>query len=189
MILFFSHMYFCTVVKYNFQYFHHSSHHQSFEHQLPTIIMLSSLIIVPPQATSSSFFLLILTSSLKTFTYSTTKHTQLLFFLSTTTLATLTTPITITPPSLTPSSTLTTACECNRVGSIEDQRGDTCNTYTGQCVCKANVLGVKCDQCAPGFWNFMSNRGGWCGGGELVVIEWLDELMGKMLVERVLVDC
>ncbi|XP_077967518.1 usherin-like isoform X1 [Styela clava] len=37
-------------------------------------------------------------------------------------------------------------CGCNNKGSIND----TCNTITGTCSCKGNVIGDKCDECREG---------------------------------------
>lgn len=50
-------------------------------------------------------------------------------------------------------------CECYMEGSMVDERGDSCNTYTGQCICKHNVIGPICDRCAEGFWNIHSPHG------------------------------
>ena len=41
-------------------------------------------------------------------------------------------------------------CNCDPNGS-EDL---TCDAETGQCHCKCNVIGDKCDTCASGFHNF-----------------------------------
>lgn len=38
------------------------------------------------------------------------------------------------------------ACDCHRLGSI---RAD-CEQMTGRCVCRANVVGLKCDRCQDG---------------------------------------
>ncbi|XP_078505043.1 laminin subunit alpha-2 isoform X3 [Lissotriton helveticus] len=40
------------------------------------------------------------------------------------------------------------ACQCNLNGSISE----TCDSKTGQCRCKPNVLGHKCDECMPNCW-------------------------------------
>lgn len=32
-----------------------------------------------------------------------------------------------------------------------------CDTYGGTCKCKPNVVGQKCDKCAPGTWEFGPN--------------------------------
>ena len=41
--------------------------------------------------------------------------------------------------------TLITGCGCNPIGSVSTQ----CNRTTGICTCKDNVIGEKCDMCAP----------------------------------------
>ena len=41
-------------------------------------------------------------------------------------------------------------CSCSPVGSLSL----SCNPLTGQCQCKDNVQGHKCDQCMDGFYNF-----------------------------------
>ena len=41
-------------------------------------------------------------------------------------------------------------CSCSPVGSLSL----SCNPLTGQCLCKDNVQGHKCDQCMDGFYNF-----------------------------------
>ncbi|OTF74739.1 hypothetical protein BLA29_005552, partial [Euroglyphus maynei] len=40
-------------------------------------------------------------------------------------------------------------CNCDLQGSISSQ----CNPTTGQCECKPNYTGVRCDHCAPGYGN------------------------------------
>lgn len=40
-------------------------------------------------------------------------------------------------------------CDCNERGSTSAQ----CNKSNGQCICKPNFTGVKCDHCAPGYGN------------------------------------
>lgn len=44
-----------------------------------------------------------------------------------------------------------TACECNVTGSM----GFECDTLSGECICKPNVIGSKCNSCMEGF--YMSN--------------------------------
>ncbi|CAL1537788.1 unnamed protein product [Lymnaea stagnalis] len=44
-------------------------------------------------------------------------------------------------------------CECDRTGSTSLE----CNPSGGQCECKPNVVGRKCDQCAPGTFGFGPN--------------------------------
>nr|DBA31295.1 TPA: hypothetical protein GDO54_007168 [Pyxicephalus adspersus] len=59
-----------------------------------------------------------------------------------------------------------TSCICNSMGtkaencSIYEEVGEcVCDRITGQCPCLPNVVGIRCDTCAPGFWNFSSGRG------------------------------
>lgn len=42
------------------------------------------------------------------------------------------------------------ACQCDATGS----RSSLCNPYGGQCSCKPNVEGRRCDRCAPGTYGF-----------------------------------
>ncbi|KAL3115244.1 hypothetical protein niasHT_010874 [Heterodera trifolii] len=42
------------------------------------------------------------------------------------------------------------ACDCNTQGSLDF----ACAEYGGQCKCKPNVIGRKCDRCAAGYYNF-----------------------------------
>ncbi|KAK0397427.1 hypothetical protein QR680_002123 [Steinernema hermaphroditum] len=41
-------------------------------------------------------------------------------------------------------------CDCNPQGA----KKFCCEEYGGQCQCKENVIGRKCDRCAPGYYNF-----------------------------------
>ena len=41
-------------------------------------------------------------------------------------------------------------CECDNTGS----ESTLCDKYTGQCPCKKNVDGRRCDRCAPGTYGF-----------------------------------
>ena len=43
------------------------------------------------------------------------------------------------------------ACDCDVMGTVA---GGTCDSPGGQCPCKPGVMGRRCDQCAPGFYNF-----------------------------------
>lgn len=47
-------------------------------------------------------------------------------------------------------------CSCNTMGSINPQ---VCNVHGGQCNCKKNVYGRKCDRCLPRYYNFLSGLG------------------------------
>ncbi|XP_018593226.2 laminin subunit beta-2 isoform X2 [Scleropages formosus] len=42
------------------------------------------------------------------------------------------------------------ACHCDPQGSVSSE----CNPRGGQCQCKPNVIGRRCDQCAPGTYGF-----------------------------------
>ncbi len=46
----------------------------------------------------------------------------------------------------------TSLCRCDPYGSL----GPTCDKQTGQCSCKPNVAGFKCNTCQPGFYNLTS---------------------------------
>ena len=46
-------------------------------------------------------------------------------------------------------------CMCNTEGSV----GDTCEDATGKCSCMPNIIGHKCDKCAPGFFGFPDCQG------------------------------
>ena len=41
-------------------------------------------------------------------------------------------------------------CECDLTGTVDE----ICQKNSGVCICKPNFTGAKCDQCAPGFYNF-----------------------------------
>ena len=41
-------------------------------------------------------------------------------------------------------------CDCDPTGSESSE----CDNYAGHCKCKENVIGRKCEQCAPGTYNF-----------------------------------
>lgn len=46
-----------------------------------------------------------------------------------------------------------TPCTCDRCGT------DQCDTSTGQCTCRVNVEGVKCDRCIADHWGFATCQG------------------------------
>ncbi|XP_069998126.1 laminin subunit gamma-1 isoform X4 [Penaeus vannamei] len=51
-------------------------------------------------------------------------------------------------------------CRCNPYGTVSERYGPpVCDQLNGQCQCKPHVIGLKCDQCEPGFWNLTSGVG------------------------------
>ncbi|EDO39502.1 predicted protein [Nematostella vectensis] len=51
------------------------------------------------------------------------------------------------------------ACNCDPKGTQRDANGTlVCDPIGGQCKCKSNVIGQRCDRCAPGSFGF-SNKG------------------------------
>ncbi|NXX86717.1 LAMA5 protein, partial [Urocolius indicus] len=42
-------------------------------------------------------------------------------------------------------------CSCDAVGSVENACGPQ-----GQCPCHSNYAGLRCDQCAPGYYGYPS---------------------------------
>lgn len=47
-------------------------------------------------------------------------------------------------------------CDCSILGSRRDM---PCDEESGRCLCLPNVVGPKCDQCAPNHWKLASGRG------------------------------
>uniref|UniRef100_A0AAQ6AFP7 Laminin subunit alpha 5 n=1 Tax=Amphiprion ocellaris TaxID=80972 RepID=A0AAQ6AFP7_AMPOC len=47
-------------------------------------------------------------------------------------------------------------CNCSRPGVVSPDV--TCDTQTGQCRCKNNIVGRQCDRCAPGFYGYPNCR-------------------------------
>uniref|UniRef100_A0A8D2DLV8 Laminin subunit beta-3 n=1 Tax=Sciurus vulgaris TaxID=55149 RepID=A0A8D2DLV8_SCIVU len=47
-------------------------------------------------------------------------------------------------------------CDCSILGSRRDM---PCDEESGRCLCLPNVVGPKCDQCAPYHWKLASGRG------------------------------
>lgn len=55
-----------------------------------------------------------------------------------------------------------TECECNKKGTASEMctSGDcTCDQENGRCTCSPNVVGDKCDKCAPNHTNMQSGIG------------------------------
>ncbi|XP_018430557.1 PREDICTED: laminin subunit beta-4-like, partial [Nanorana parkeri] len=59
-----------------------------------------------------------------------------------------------------------TRCVCNSMGtkdencSIYEEVGEcVCDRTTGQCPCLPNVIGIMCDTCAPGYWDYSGGKG------------------------------
>lgn len=44
-------------------------------------------------------------------------------------------------------------CSCDPTGSLSTN----CDSLGGQCMCKKNVVGRRCDRCAPGTYGFGPN--------------------------------
>ncbi|XP_075715525.1 laminin subunit beta-4 [Rhinoderma darwinii] len=58
------------------------------------------------------------------------------------------------------------SCLCDPIGtnaqncSIYEEVGEcVCDRTTGQCPCLPNVVGISCDTCASGYWDFTSGKG------------------------------
>uniref|UniRef100_H0XKY8 Laminin subunit beta-3 n=1 Tax=Otolemur garnettii TaxID=30611 RepID=H0XKY8_OTOGA len=47
-------------------------------------------------------------------------------------------------------------CDCSLLGARQDM---PCDEETGRCLCLPNVVGPKCDQCAPYHWKLASGQG------------------------------
>ncbi|XP_052594038.1 laminin subunit beta-3 isoform X3 [Peromyscus californicus insignis] len=47
-------------------------------------------------------------------------------------------------------------CDCSVLGARRDM---PCEEESGRCLCLPNVVGPKCDQCAPSYWKLASGRG------------------------------
>ncbi|XP_040841221.1 laminin subunit beta-3 [Ochotona curzoniae] len=47
-------------------------------------------------------------------------------------------------------------CDCSILGARQDM---PCDEESGRCLCLPNVVGPKCDQCAPNHWKLASGRG------------------------------
>ncbi|KAL3091629.1 hypothetical protein niasHT_024211 [Heterodera trifolii] len=54
------------------------------------------------------------------------------------------------------------SCNCYPQGTLrpgQDFEALECRQTDGQCSCQPNVIGLRCDQCAPGFFNISSGNG------------------------------
>ena len=51
------------------------------------------------------------------------------------------------------------ACDCNSTGSILTEGERHCNEKTGECKCKDNIAGNKCEKSAPGFYGYPNPKG------------------------------
>lgn len=51
-------------------------------------------------------------------------------------------------------------CDCDLDGAEDND----CQHETGQCHCKLNITGKKCDKCEDGHWNFPDCRQCECNG-------------------------
>jgi len=56
-------------------------------------------------------------------------------------------------------SLLSPACDCDPVGS---EGGGLCESATGQCICKDNVEGQRCDRCKYSFYGLRENDPAGC---------------------------
>lgn len=55
----------------------------------------------------------------------------------------------------------TSACDCDTTGSRD---GGMCDAFSGQCICKQNVEGQRCDRCKYGFFNLRPDDPDGCQG-------------------------
>ena len=63
------------------------------------------------------------------------------------------------PSNVSPDCACFLACITNDGECLQEAVGDE---EAGQCQCKPNVYGRKCDQCKPGFWGFRLDPPGDC---------------------------
>lgn len=50
-----------------------------------------------------------------------------------------------------------TACDCESLG-VATSDPTTCNRDSGQCQCKLNVAGRRCDVCIDGYFGLMTSQ-------------------------------
>ncbi|NXP78425.1 LAMA5 protein, partial [Ramphastos sulfuratus] len=48
-------------------------------------------------------------------------------------------------------------CNCSRPG-VQDLTEPGCDVDSGQCRCKPNIIGRRCDLCAPGYYRYPNCR-------------------------------
>ncbi|KAG8566984.1 hypothetical protein GDO81_013453 [Engystomops pustulosus] len=48
-------------------------------------------------------------------------------------------------------------CDCSKIG-LQNITQPACDTQTGQCTCKPNIMGRRCEKCAPGFYGYPNCR-------------------------------
>ncbi|XP_073539088.1 laminin subunit alpha-5 [Phyllobates terribilis] len=48
-------------------------------------------------------------------------------------------------------------CDCSKTG-LQNITQPGCDTQTGQCSCKPNIMGRRCEKCAPGFYGYPNCR-------------------------------
>ncbi|CAH2303158.1 laminin subunit alpha-5 isoform X1 [Pelobates cultripes] len=48
-------------------------------------------------------------------------------------------------------------CDCSRTG-LQNMTELGCDIHTGQCTCKPNIMGRRCDKCAPGYFGYPNCR-------------------------------
>ena len=64
-------------------------------------------------------------------------------------------------------SSIFLACDCEPDGTTDDGDCDMKTdpeegTKAGQCHCKENVDGIRCDKCKNGYWNFTAENEAGC---------------------------
>ena len=70
------------------------------------------------------------------------------------------------------------ACGCREEGTIDLL--NRCDKTTGDCTCKPNIMGSKCDVCKDGFYNYPTNRvfiNAVSGKNGLKIIRWREQII------------